>query len=241
MNLKEMIYKRKSIRKYKKENLSLIDKESIYEFIKEIKPLYEDIKVRFEIVNKREVRSIFNWLSEEIIVAYSEEKEGYYENIGFMLQQLDLFLQSKGLGSCWIGLGKLDSLPIDVENENMKFIIMMTVGYPNDEFRKSSEDFKRNKLDEISDEIDERLEVARLAPSSINNQPWYFVHDGEKIHMYIARRNVFFKRAMESLLLIDGGIALAHLFVANTNFRFFKEVEIKEIKGYNYLGSFTLD
>lgn len=241
MNLKDIIFKRKSIRKYKKESLSIEDINDINLFINNLKPLYEDINVKFEIVNKKKVKSIFNWLSEEIIIAYSEDKEGCYENIGFMMQQLDLYLQSKGLGSCWIGLGKLDSVPLEIKNNNMKFIIMMTVGYPNEEFRNSSLDFKRNKLEEISDKIDERLEVARLAPSSINNQPWYFVHDENKIHMYIACRNVFFKRAMESLLLIDGGIALAHLYVANPNFKFFKEVEIKVIKGYNYLGSFTLD
>jgi nitroreductase len=241
MELKEMIFKRKSIRKYNKENLLISDIDDINSFIRNIEPLYKDIEVKFEVVSKNNVKSIFNWLSEEVIVAYSEDKVGCYENIGFMMQQLDLYLQSKGLGTCWIGLGKLDSLPLEIKNNNMKFIIMMTVGYHNEEFRNSSLDFKRNKLEEISDVVDERLEVARLAPSSINNQPWYFVHDENKIHMYIAYRNVFFKRAMENLLLIDGGIALAHLYVEHPNFKFSKEVEIKPRKGYNYLGSFTLD
>ena len=242
LDLKETIYKRKSIRKYKKEMLSNEEINELLEFISSIKPLYEDIKVKFEIVEKEKVKSIFSWLSEQILVAYSEEKEGYNENIGFIMQQIDLYLQSKGIGSCWIGLGKADSAYIDNNDSKLKFVIMMTLGYPNEEFRKDISEFKRNKLSEISDLEDERLEVARLAPSSINNQPWYFVHEENKIHTYVARRNIFYKRAIENLLLIDTGIALAHIYVANKdNFKFYKEMEIKEIKGYNYLGSFTLD
>lgn len=242
LDLKDTIYKRKSIRKYKKEALSNEKINELLDFISTLKPLYEDIKVNFEIVEKSKVKSIFSWLSEQILVAYSEEKEGYNENIGFMMQQIDLYLQSKGLGSCWIGLGKSDTAYIEKEDTKLKFVIMMTFGYKDEEFRKDVSEFKRNKLSEISDIIDERLEVARLAPSSINNQPWYFTHEGNKIHTYVAHRNVFYKRAIENLLLIDTGIALAHIYIANKEkFKFYKEMEIKDIKGYNYLGSFTLD
>ena len=40
---------------------------------------------------------------------------------------------------------------------------------------------------------------------------------------------------------IDMGIALAHMYVANEEtFRFFKVDDVKEIKGYAYIGSFTI-
>lgn len=239
MELKEVIFKRKSIRKYLNKDLepSLINE--ILEFIKDIKPLYEDIKVKFDIVNKENVKSMFSWLSNQMIVVYSEKKDGYNENVGFMMQQLDLFLQSKGLGSCWIGIGKIDE-GVRSENEELEYVIMMCVGYHEEEYRNGAKDFKRYALSEISDVLDERLEVARLAPSSINNQPWYFVHDGNVIHTYVAIRNLFKKRMLENLLLIDVGIALSHIYVSYSKFEYFKVENIEEKKGFNYLGSFII-
>ena len=241
MTLQETIYKRKSIRKYLNKDLPINLINQIQECIKSIKPLYENIKVKFEIVDKSQIKSIFPWITQKVIVAYSEDKDGNYENIGFIMQQLDLYLQSIGLGTCWLGLGTLND-KLNIENkENFKFIIMMTIGYPNEELRNDVSDFKRKSLDKISDILDNRLEPARLAPSSINNQPWYFVHDENIIHTYCAYRNIFTRRSLEKLLRIDTGIALAHIYISNPNtFNFFKVDKINEIKGYNYVGSFTI-
>ena len=65
------------------------------------------------------------------------------------------------------------------------------------------------------------------------------INDNEN-YRHIAR--ALRARVGENLLLIDTGIALAHIYVSNKDkFKFYKEIEIKEVKGYNYLGSFTLD
>lgn len=241
MNLEEVIYKRKSIRKYLNKDVddNLISK--INEFISTIRPLNNDIKIRFEIIEKKHVKSIFSWLSPKVIAFYSEEKEGYLENAGFMLQQLDLYLQSIGLGSCYIGLGKLDNKIDETIRNDLKYVMMLTFGYPDEEMYRTHQSFKRFNLEKISDINDERLEVARLAPSSINNQPWYFIHDKDLIHLYSANRNVFKKRSLETLLLIDSGIALAHIYISNSKtFSYFKIESPKEINGYNYLGSFKI-
>ena len=34
---------------------------------------------------------------------FSEVKDGYAANAGFMMQQMDLFLSANGIGSCWQG------------------------------------------------------------------------------------------------------------------------------------------
>ena len=112
MNLEETIYKRQSIRSY--EETPLDDKEigELKTFIENTKALNDNIQWSYDIVSKDKVRSILQWRSPQYLLLFSEEKENYRENIGFIFQQVDLFLQSKGIGTCWLGMlspnGKYD-------------------------------------------------------------------------------------------------------------------------------------
>lgn len=239
MELKEVIYKRKSIRKYQKENVEKEKIEKILNFFENAKAIFPNIKVRIEITKKENVKCIFPWISEQVISVFSEEKEGFLENVGFLLQQLDLFLPTLGLGSCWLGMGKLDSVAKSKINDGLQFVIMLAFGYPKEELYRDKLEFKRKPLDKISDEVDLRLEPARFAPSSINTQPWYFVHEGNIIHTYCVRR--IMRRALEDMNRIDVGISLAHLYVSNIDtFEFIKLDNANKIDGYFYIGSFKL-
>ena len=44
---------------------------------------------------------------EKVILLYSEEKENYLMNIGYLGEQLDLYLASLNIGSLWFGLNKI--------------------------------------------------------------------------------------------------------------------------------------
>ena len=84
---------------------------------------------------------------------------------------------------------------------------------------------------QIADSADVRLEPARLAPSAVNSQPWYFVHEGDTLHVYCSRKGS----------RLDAGIALAHLFVANEErFRFFRAEKAGEVPDCDYIGSVML-
>ena len=111
----------------------------------------------------------------------------------------------------------------------MKFIIMLAFGYPKgDQLRHDLMGFKRKSMEQITDKGDSRLESARLAPSAVNRQPWYFTHEGDTIHVHCSRKGS----------RLDAGIALAHLFVANEDtFRFFKAENVQAVPGYGYIGS----
>ena len=81
------------------------------------------------------------------------------------------------------------------------------------------------------EKLDAILEAARLAPSAVNSQPWYFAHEGDTIHVFCSNKGS----------RLDAGIALAHLYVANEeSFRFFKAEHIADLPGYTYIGSATL-
>ena len=153
--------------------------------------------------------------------------------MGFLFQQMDLYLQSLGLGVCWLGMGKMNSRTAP-EVEGMKFVIMLAFGYPKgDQMRHDRKEFKRKPLSEIADADDIRLEPARLAPSSINSQPWYFAHEGENIHVFCAARVMagYMNR-------IDIGIALAHLYIADPEtFRVIKRETPPKKSGHKYICS----
>lgn len=240
MKLSEMITRRRSVRKYDQRPVSQETLARITAFCKDATPLFPDIGVEAKLVNKEDVRFYLPWKAPHLLAIYSENKPGYLENVGFVFQQVDLFLQSMGLGSCWMGLGKLRSP--DAPPAGMEFVILLAFGYPEGEFyRNGSADFQRKTMSEISDLEDLRLEPARLAPSSTNSQPWFFIHEKEAIHAYRSEQGLLRHKTLGVMNRIDLGIALAQLYVANEEtFRFFQTPTPLQLKGYCYTGSFIL-
>ena len=106
-----MIFKRKSIRRYDY-NLSITEAEmeDIRQAINNFRPLVKDIKVKFKIVESKETTSK---RGEYCLLMYSEEKPLYLLNVGYMLEQMDLFLASRNIGVCWYALAKTKELKLD--------------------------------------------------------------------------------------------------------------------------------
>ena len=196
-----------------------------------LNPLYPELKVHWDIVSRDKVKCICPWTTPQLITIYAEEAEGYLENIGFLFQQMDLYLQTLGLGVCWLGMGRMNPKTTTVV-EGRKFVIMLAFGHPKgDQLRHDRKGFKRKPMEQITDKADPRLEPARLAPSAVNSQPWYFIHEGDAVHVHCSKKGS----------RLDAGIALAHLFVANEEtFRFFKAENVTEVAGYTYIGSCTI-
>ena len=99
MKLTEMIYRRKSVRSYTNVPVDADTLQKIEEFVAGAKPLYPEIKVKMEIVNRNQVKCICPWTTPQLVTIFSEKKPGYLENVGFIFQQLDLYLQSMGIGT----------------------------------------------------------------------------------------------------------------------------------------------
>ncbi len=229
MTLNEMIYHRKSCRSFTNIPVDGVMIETIKAF--PMKPLYPKIKVHWDIVPRNQVKCICPWTTPQLITIYSEETDGWLENVGFLFQQMDLYLQSLGLGVCWLGMGRMNS-KTTTEVKGKKFVIMLAFGHPKgDQLRHDLKGFKRKSLEQSVDQLDPRLEPARLAPSAVNSQPWYFAHEEDSIHVYCSRKGN----------RLDAGIALAHLYVANQEtFRFFKAENAPFVPEYDYIGSVTL-
>ena len=241
MNKNDIIYHRKSFRNYSNQLLSEEILQEIEEAITSAKPLYPHIKYDWTFATADSIRCMQNWRSPHYIIMFSEDVEGARENLGFIFQQVELFMQSKGIGTCWLGLGKLDSSFDSEKYKGMECLMMMSFGTPqDDELRTDISQFNRKTMSEISDREDQRLECARIAPSAVNSQPWYFVHDDETIHVYCVTKYLIHK-VLGKMNKFDIGIALAHIYEENKDtFEFFKTETQKELKGYYYIGSIRI-
>ena len=229
-SLYEYIFKRKSVRKYKQEPLSAELLSQIKTKIDLAKELYPCIKISCEIVDNIKSPLV---KAPHYLLFSSEDREGSYENAGFILQQMTLSFTSMGIGSCFLGMGR----PAENLETDLKFIIAMSFGYPEEPIYRELSDFNRKDISEISEGEDPRLEVARLAPSGMNSQNWFFLCEERKIIVYRKKTNPIKALVYEKMNSIDAGIAICNLYIASEDFTFTKDSNFPEKKGYAYIGT----
>lgn len=212
MKLYDYITKRKSTRKYTQEALPSEQLATILAFAGAVRPLDPQIRTRIRLADAAETKGIVSAKAPHYLLFYSEKREGFLTNAGFMLQQCDLFLSSLGLGSCWLGMAKTKAPAQD----GLEFVIMLAFGTAQDSaHRTNSTEFSRKPLSEISSGQDPRLEAVRLAPSATNSQPWYFVCGDGRIDVYRRQLGVLKAALYDTMNQIDMGIALSHLWLAS--------------------------
>ena len=237
----EMIPRRRSVRSYTTEMVDEAMLADIAAFMAEVKPLFPEAMPEYRIIPTAEAAFLQKWRNPQFFAFYAPPTEEGLINVGFMYQQLDLYLQSRGLGSCWVGLGT----PVDTIHkapEGMKLAVMMAFGHPDNVPERTAEgDFKRRRMADITDTPDDRLEAARLAPSATNSQPWAFLHEGDVIHVYREKLSLIKARTHGRMNLIDMGIMLAHLYVSHPEtFRFERREQHPQKTAYLCIGSVTL-
>jgi nitroreductase len=209
-----------------------IDLSSINDFISDASPLTEDIHYYYEIFKRDEVSLKTPWSAPYYLALYSEKSHLGLVNIGFVFQQLSLFLQSLDIGSCWVGMASL-------KRNNPDFVITIAFGKSADLSRDISQ-FKRKELTDISDRENEKLIPAQLAPSAVNSQPWYFKHTDDGFDVYKVRHNIVKRKILGKWNDVDIGIALSHLYVSNPDTFEFKFENKKDLKGYDHLGTLKI-
>ena len=165
----QMIFKRKSFHIFRDiGKIELTDLEEIKERIGKLKPLDCDIKTKIRVVPGKETSCKRG--QEYCILFYSEKKDNYLQNIGYMGEQLDLYLSSINVGALWFGIGK----PDESQYDGLDFVIMIAIAkMPEGKFRKDMFKAKRKELSEIWDgNMTDYANIVRFAPSACNTQPW---------------------------------------------------------------------
>ena len=250
----DIIFKRKSVKKY---DLTPLDENTLKEIsnhLNNLKPMYDDIKTEVKIIPLDEVETKKKQAPHYIAV-FSEPRDGYLVNVGFMLQQMDLFLSGNDIGSCWQGSPRPNE---DVlKSSDLEFVIVMSFGNPKKSkpeelHRSGASDFKRKPLSEISTVkgADEIVEAARLAPSAGNSQPWFFTGDENIIHAYGPKPYAVKEHKapkVKKYNVISIGIALYHLQVALEHFGKKAEItsdenaKMKAPENYDYVVSLKVE
>jgi nitroreductase len=231
------IFERKSIRKYDQTPLPDSELASIQAEFSTLNPLLSDLNWKIEIVKAASVRNFLGGNAPYYLSFYSEEDRLSYENAGFVLQQLDLLLHLRGYGRCWMGAAR----PKTAAEEDLPFSVALAFGNPAEPLTRTAAQFKRKKLDAITDCADPRFEAVRLAPSARNIQPWFFSCREGKILVYRSQSSLLMRLAMPTLSRVDIGIALCHLWLAsrrvNLPFNFFVEEGAPAKDGFEYVGT----
>jgi nitroreductase len=228
-NLYEAIFKRKSIREY---DLTPLDGRMLAEIMAHtsaLKPLYEGIKIEIKLLSQKDVKGLLKAKAPHYLAVFSETKDGYLTNAGFMLQQMDLFFSANGIGSCWQGMPQ----PTEeiLNSSKLEYVILLAFGKPKEKLhRENVSEFKRKALGEITDikGADDLLEPARLAPSAMNRQQWFFTGNASTVHAYLAKSSFLTAFIFDKMSKISIGIAICHVWIAAKHFG--KEVEFIDDK-----------
>lgn len=171
----DMIFKRKSFHLFRNITGTISESEldgikKVYETLVSLCP---EIKTWIKIVPSSQTNCK---KGEYCILLCSEKKENYLQNIGYIGEQLDLYLVSQGIGTLWYGFGK---------SEEDGYTIMMAIAKVN-EFRKDMFKSKRKAVEETwkGTLLDGVSNIARFAPSACNSQPWLIERQENKLSVY---------------------------------------------------------
>lgn len=211
----DMIFKRKSFHLFRgvgTDKLTQAELDGIEEAYRGFARLYPEIRTAIRIVPASRVN--FKRDAEYCVLIYSEKKENYLMNAGYIGQQLDLYLVGQHIGSLWYGIGKPDEQTFD----GLDYVIMLAIRKVNDDtkYRKDMFKAKRKPLAETWSGDDPGVaEIARFAPSACNSQPWYVEsRDGTlTVHRYKkpGKRGIMPAAAVPYFNRIDIGIYLCIL------------------------------
>ncbi len=207
------ISKRKSTRKYIMISLPNKTLMNLKAYANSLKSLLANIKHEFSYLETKDVKNLLPIKAPHYICLYSEKKDNYLMNAGFLLQQIELYLSNNNLASCWLGMAK-PTKEVPMLKNGLEFVIMLAFGASSELIhRKDVTEFKRKTLADISSIVDGEalLEPARLAPSASNFQPWFF--SGNKDNIIVSRKKLNLLRAplYGKMNQIDIGIAICHL------------------------------
>jgi hypothetical protein len=220
------------VRKFETEPLGKEEIDEVIAYLDSIKPLINK-KTEFRLVDEE----VVSGKAPHYILAYCEANTSAYINVGYILQHVDLFIQSKGWGSCWLGNTKPST---EKDQKGLPFCIMLAFGRTTVPLRKELDEFHRLPLATISDNANDVAAAARLAPSAVNSQPWRikFVDDeaSRQININYVGRGALKFLLKKKLNKIDLGILVAHIVITLEHF----DAEATNIKITDIMTSFSI-
>lgn len=239
----ELIKTRSSWRKYLTGDLSPQLKENISQWISKQRTGPLQSTVRFQLIEKgnsgnndRVKLGTYGFISGArfFIAGALKPGDGCFEDYGYLLEKIILFLTDLELGTCWLGgtFKKEDfARPLNL-GQNEIIPAVTPVGHPSARrglkdrlIRKSAGSKNRKPWEELfftgdfSHPLNEEqagayrlpLEMVRLGPSASNKQPWRILYREGVFHFFLARTKNYDNMFKDvDIQRMDIGIAMCH-------------------------------
>lgn len=232
MDYKKLILNRKSVRDFKDTSIDAKYFEEIKDYIDSSKKLLPEVQVEMKMYDFKDCYEKINELAgyngfliqaPNYILILSDVKEGYIENSGYIGERVVLKARDLGIDSCWITFKDSKSIKERLNILSDKEVTaIIALGYEDNSNNKNKRTSDRLGVEEIVfmdewgnnasvTELEERYLLdafswARMAPSSLNRQPWRFIIDGGKVILAVKTED--FSSDYEGS--IDTGIAMLY-------------------------------
>ncbi len=268
-NITEHIKARRSVRTFDGKELDAITKENLLTFMKDIQNPY-NIPVEFKLMNAKECGLTCPVVSGTDLYVGGKIKclPNASVAFGYSFEALVLYAQSLGVGTVWLG-GTMNrsafEQAMDLEKDEM-MPCASPLGYQARKMslregmmRKAVKADERLPFEELFFEgafdtpltkakagvFSEPLEMARLAPSAVNKQPWRVLVADNTAHFYLKRSKGFSHEGRLDMQMIDMGIAICHFELTakenNLSVNFVQEdPKLVSSAGIEYVASYTL-
>ena len=211
MDYKKLRLNGKSVRSFKNNKVEEKYFNEIEGYIKNSKTLIDNIDIDVKMLSDENIydklKNIAGYNGYMIeapnyIVVLSDVKKGYIENSGYMGERIILKARDLGIDSCWVTINDSNAIKdkLDIISEK-EVTAIIALGYEDTKQTKNNSAAERLSVDQIVymnewgnnasiAELEERylleaFSYARMAPSTLNRQPWRFIIDGEKIILLI--------------------------------------------------------
>lgn len=240
-SVENIIRKRISVRTYSGKPLSTETREKILSYANSLKGPF-GVHTRFELLDITETKEstglklgTYGMVRgvKTFVVSAVEKKEHAMEDLGYVFEDLILYITSLGLGTCWTGgifnrstfakalnLGHDEYLPaispIGFSGKTRSLVEFMLNPVKGVKNRKMwdelffKEDFKSPLGQAEADAYSLPLEMVRLAPSASNRQPWRIVSENGNFHFYLSHTPLYQHRYSFDIQKLDIGIAMFH-------------------------------
>ncbi len=233
-NIAEHIKARRSVRTYDGRALDESTKEQLLIFAKDIQNPF-NIPVEFKLLDAKKEGLICPVVSGTDLYVGGKIKNVPNASVafGYSFEAFVLYAQSLGLGTVWLG-GTMNRAAFEKAMQLSVDEIMpcaSPLGYPakkmsmrENMMRKAIKADERLPFKDLffdgafdtpltkekAGKFAKPLEMARLAPSAVNKQPWRVVIADNTAHFYLKRSKGFGHDGKLDMQIIDMGIALCH-------------------------------
>ena len=225
MNIYEAIFNRHSVRKFHMEPLETEVLDKIRKMVNNAARLDESSRVEFEIFEnlgkKSQAKGLWNVEAPYYLMVYCEDTQAAYRNAGYVAEQAVLYMTTKEIGTCYLGGSKAGAK----EKNGLKQFLIIAFGHAEGTLYRDMEEAHRMPLaslctykDEPGEYLKKILKSARMAPSSMNSQPWRFIVYADRLYVFARKEALPQPKMFNAMRDFNMGIMLCHIMLAAEEF-----------------------